>query len=226
MRYIKNSQSPPQAKMQVIGADTLYVGGLEKHDPHELPISGSYGARIQKILSRSTPAWTEHVEFEGLVRDSPIGLINNWQVAIFNPLGFAEADPIVVQDAFSVSTPVIAGTLFGLYDYMRYFPELSAHTSYGISKRLRQLDQDPNLRQSVELRVDEMYGQLLNRRRLTEHLWVEGIASLLRGGEINGLDVGRKETALRYRLVMGDVLLALQNVAGAIIRVAKRIRGS
>ena len=225
MRYVGNGSSSDQAKMQVIGADTLYKGGVERKDCEQIPISGTYGARIEEILRKALPTWKNHMRFEGLVPDSPISLIKNWDVAIFNPLGLAEADPIVIQDAFSVSTPVIAGTLFGLYDYMRYFPELSAHTSYGISKRLRQLDQNPALRKSVQIRVEELYLELLERRNRTERLWAEAISNVLRGEPIVGLDTGEKEPALWFRLKLGVLLLAFQSVGGRLLGLLKKLRG-
>jgi hypothetical protein len=221
MRYVDHPNSADQAKMQVIGADTLYTGGGEKNDRFQFPISGTYADRIRRVLSKSNQDWKNHVKFEGLVPESPTGLIQGWEVAICSPLGLSEADPIVIQDAFSVSTPVIAGTLFGLYDYMRFFPELSAHTSYGISKRLRQLDEDPILRRSMQLRVDDLYLQLLERRKRMEVLWAEVISNVIKGEPLTGLEVGVKEPALWCRLQLGVLLLALQSVASRILRIAK-----
>ncbi len=225
MRYVSHPTSSELARMQVIGADTLYTGGVEERDGDQIPISGSYGLRIEKILRNALPAWKNHVKFEGLVPDSPIHLMRKWEVAMFNPLGLAEADPIVIQDAFSVSTPVIAGTLFGLYDYMRHFPELSAHTSYGISKRLRQLDQDPALQRSLRLRVQEFYLELLERRHRTETLWAEVISNVVNGGPLVGLDVGRREPALLLRLKFGVLLLVFQSVGGRVLRILRKLRG-
>lgn len=190
-------------KFRVIGSSGLY--GTEVSSNATVPISGQYGLAIAKKLQH-TPIAAGNVKFLGLISGSLDSEIAGWDVAIQNPTGIAEADPIVIQDCFRNHVPVIAGTLFGMYDYMRFFPELVAHTGWGVSNKLGNYLSNASLQVEILDRIAHISDALQLRRKKVESLWIELIASAANQGKCSGLEVGKIEFPLRWRLIAGAML--------------------
>lgn len=205
----KHGDIPTQ--FRVIGSSTLYSGGDDLQ--MEIPIAGLYGEQIKRIL-RKFPSAAEKVVFLGRVQGSVMAEIESWDIALLNPLGIAEADPIVFHDCTRAGVPVIAGSLFGLYDYMRHFPGLTAHSSFGISRRLHSFITNESLRERAHARVEDLNLSLSERRDAAEKAWIELSSTFVDNkSKIRGLPLGRPEPTLLLRLALGHLLTGLFRVA-------------
>lgn len=203
--WIRFAKSNPRSlfTFRVVGSSDLYKKTLFSRS-HSIPIAGSYGEKIHATLMR-TPFVAKSVIFLGLITGDVFEEMSQWAVALQNPLGIAEADPVVVQDCFVNQVPVIGGSLFGMYDYMRFFPELQAHTSAGVAKKLAHFLEDREMQHRVLLRLRGIETDLRNRRALTESLWVE-LALKCDKKMMSGIDPGKPELKLKWRLILGAAI--------------------
>lgn len=192
-------------ELRVFGSQALYSGNddVGQHESSYQPKQiAPYLTGWFSNLEESNPRIMKSIKFYGLVKNDIGKAISGASFAIQNPMGFAEADPMVVQDCFSLGVPVIGGSLFGMYDYMSNFPELTAHTPFGVAGKISKIANDSKYREKCSLKVQDYYQSLMVRRAKTEQLWID----IFKGKTPLGLDTGRVEARLALRLGIGSVL--------------------
>lgn len=202
--FCRVAQENPGLKFQIVGGSNLYAHVLStKSDISQLE---TLGPKITKTLVRANLEG-EQISFLGVVDGSVLNLLSLWDVALQNPLGIGEADPIVIQDCLRSGVPVIAGSLFGMYDYMKYFPELQAHSERQVAKRLEALAAGRLDQKEIAARGLKLHASLVERRSRAVKSWADLIDP--KSQENSGLDVGRIEFALRWRLLIGAIYYSI-----------------
>lgn len=202
MRFAK-TLAKGSTSLTVLGTSKLYGSSHVTFD-NGIPVDGPYGRKLNKIISLSPIALQDNIQFLGLVEGSVDESVKRWEVAIQNPIGLAEADPMVVQDCLRCGVPVIGSSLFGMYDYTRYFPELRAHTPWGISRKLKLLRGNPRLLRRLQIRAVSIYEELFERRSRTVVEWINLLDQVANNLPLSaGISVGEVESRLRVSLFLG-----------------------
>lgn len=130
----------PHLRLQVIGSGALY-GPLKDRDP-ELPMSEAYGRLVRRAFGgNSLP---NEVDFVGLV-DSKLPHIAGWRYAVQNLTGGSEAMPASVQELIAHGIPVIGSQRFGMWDFMRDFPEATVRRPRDFPDVLLRIERSPDL---------------------------------------------------------------------------------
>lgn len=207
--WIKFASRPEgsASKLRVIGSSALYDHGMSSASGDSIPISGNYGRKIKSIINAAPENVRARIDFLGLLNSSVQFEIRNWDIAIQNPLGLAEADPMVVQDCLASGVPVIGSALFGMYDYTKYFKGLRAHTAWGVCRRLVSVSLYPTKLENHKLRAKELFLELLRRRPAVDAHWVRLCEDILDGEkDLRGIPIGRKESELVIVLFLARIL--------------------
>lgn len=116
-------QINPKARLSIIGGD-LYGEG-KSNSQNFIPVTGKYGHRLKKLMSRMKKCERESIFFHGLVSDiEKNAILRHSHIALLNPTGKSEAAPASPLECYCYGIPVIAAGDYGAYDNMRVFPEL------------------------------------------------------------------------------------------------------
>ncbi len=205
--FLKAGRTDSGMLLDVYGGSGLY------HHASENQVgafdSTPYSRKISRILKGENAS--TRVRFHGIVDGDLLSIIKKWDIALLNPVGIAEADPIVVQDCLRATVPVVAGSLFGFYDYMRYFPELQAHSSGQVSQRLKEISAGQLDMRVLKIRARELYELYLERRTEAERLWIQMAATP--NASAVGLDPGAREQELLVRIFIGRLIYIALDVA-------------
>ena len=170
-RQICESDVLPGAKLEVIGAKSLYGLG----DEHGVvPTSWEYGNRILMELGDSA----DTVSFLGRIGQGKLAKFSRWTAGFGNPTGASEADPSSAKELIAAGVPLVAAADFGMWDMMRFFPQFVARRPGNISRLGVQAAIDPSLRTAFfrSRRVALRHSLAVDRQ--LEVLWMELIGSL------------------------------------------------
>jgi hypothetical protein len=206
--WVKYAQAslPNSTSLSVIGSSQLYDSSMTR-DQNRIPIDGPYGRKLESILAQARDSTQLEVQYLGLVEGGVDTEVQSWDVAVQNPIGLAEADPMVVQDCLRSGVPVIGSSLFGMYDYTRFFPELRAHTAWGVSRKLKLFQKSTEKRREMQERARHVYGGLYERRQTTSSEWVKLLDEVACNMEIRaGLPIGKIELGLVISLTIGTAV--------------------
>lgn len=206
--WVKFAQAslPNSTSLSVIGSSQLYDSSMAR-DQNRIPIDGPYGRKLESILAQARDSTQQEVQYLGLVEGGVDTEVQSWHVAVQNPIGLAEADPMVVQDCLRSGVPVIGSSLFGMYDYTRFFPELRAHTAWGVSRKLKLFQKSTEKRREMQERARHVYEELYERRQTTSSEWVKLLDEVACNLEIRaGLPVGKIEIGLVISLAIGSAV--------------------
>lgn len=219
LRHLSESRLE-HVRFRVIGGSELYGDKSQTSSP--IPVTEPSMTKIRKVLNRFDDLGKSSVDFLGVMKSGIPEEVSTWLLAIQNPLGFAEADPMSVQDCLAQSVPFIGSSLFGMYDYSTIFPELNAHTSRQVQKKLRFYLSHPELHATFRTRAMEAAADLSSRRVATEKLWVALIGDIQDGGFSASLDVGRIEIGLLFRLAFGVLLSTVFSSLDSIKKITQK----
>ncbi len=124
-------------RLTVIGSSSTY-GDLRSSglDSNLVPADSCFSERIITSIGRDD-ILKGIVSFKGNLGDEKWNIIAKSSVALLNPTGNTEAFPASPLECMSCGVPVIASNKLGMYDSMRFFPELSASSPRQIPNLLK-----------------------------------------------------------------------------------------
>lgn len=93
----------PESKLQVVGGIELY--GQTATDP-EIPVSPPLAAKIRRALGESGLSKTN---FVGVQSGGASNFHQSWAVAVQNPKGLGESDPLSFHELLALGVPIISG---------------------------------------------------------------------------------------------------------------------
>ena len=91
--------------------------------------------------------------FHGKMGAEKFDVLSQAHIALQNPTGATEAFPASALECMSVGLPVIASADYGMWDSMRYFPELHIRKPLDIVKRIEWLLTDEARYTSISQRA-------------------------------------------------------------------------
>ena len=125
----------PNVRLDVIGSINTYSENKNNNIHELIPTSKDYGELIMKYIT------IEDIKEKRIIFHGNLGLekekiIKNAHLALLNPTGNTEAFPASPIECMALGTPVIASDDFGMYDSMKYFPEISLNKPNQIIKKI------------------------------------------------------------------------------------------
>lgn len=125
-------------ELHVIGSSSIH--GETTQNP-DIPTNDKFARDILAIIPIDDIR-DGLVTFHGNPGLDRFELVSQAHFAILNPTGASEAFPASVLECMSLGTPVIASDEFGMFDFMRFFPELSLQSTNEIAERAKWLMAD------------------------------------------------------------------------------------
>jgi hypothetical protein len=165
-------------EFEIIGGRELY-GNTEKFkfgDDSNFSLSG-YDKKLLRMWEGINGNDLKIKKFG--VQTAGVGkIISNWNFAIINPLGIGESDPASIKDCLSQNVPIFSTPDFGNWDYMRYFPELSAKRAIDIESTILNFFESPKIIEKVDTRITELCNFLIKRNDEIEQVWYRTIKAI------------------------------------------------
>lgn len=163
-------QDYPHLKVEFVGDLSLYAKNnkpnptLDRYQNKRIWIAMKF-LRSQSIEDR--------VIFSGLVLSALGEHLDRWRFAIQNPLGIGEADPASVKDCLSRGVPVFSSGFFGMWDYMRLFPETRAFWPSTLRKKMTRISSDEIFEHNLRDKCQSLATRLEHRNREIIKGWVD-----------------------------------------------------
>lgn len=159
--------------LEFIGSRSLYAN----HDKADRRETSGLDERLDWSLSfLSSQSLRDRVSFRGLEISGLAHSIDRWKFGVQNPIGIGEADPASVKDLISRGVPVFSSGFFGMWDYMRLFPETRAFWPGTFRKKMRRLLEDEGLENKVRERCLALAKRLERRNEEILRAWVKVIS--------------------------------------------------
>ena len=147
----------PGACLHVIGSGSLY----RDNQHHSLiPARPDFANRILTHIPEDD-IQSGRVTFHGALGREKFDIIRNCHIALQNPTGETEAFPASTLECMSLGLPVIGSADFGMWDSMRYFPELQIRSPSDIPERVDWLVADPHRYRQVSDRAIDVARECL-----------------------------------------------------------------
>jgi glycosyltransferase involved in cell wall biosynthesis len=129
------SRKWPKARLHVIGSGALY---RDRALHPNIPVTPQFAEQILRWIPLED-ILAGRVIFHGKMGAEKFDVLSQAHIALQNPTGGTEAFPASTLECMSIGLPVIASSDFGMWDSMRFFPELQIRRPLEIVDRVEWL---------------------------------------------------------------------------------------
>ena len=134
-------------RLDVIGKS--YSVNQSMHDL--IPATNDYANLILKYISVKD-IFEKKVNFHGNLGLEKKEMLKSAHLALQNPRGLSEAFPASPLECMSLGVPVIASDDYGMYDSMKYFPELAITNPKQIKEKIILAISNPSFYKELSMR--------------------------------------------------------------------------
>lgn len=167
----------PTASLDVIGGADLY--GRANDHPF-LPTTKVFGDEIMRYLSEEDLE-SRNVRFHGRLGSEKLGLIRQSDVAVLNVGNRQEALCAALIECLDLGTPVVGSAATGLWDTMRYFPELSTRQPNDVPPILSHLHQHRDELAALRERSQTVARHFRDENERIIERWAATMTAVLEG---------------------------------------------
>lgn len=184
----------PNVKLHVIGSAGTY--GVDNELHAKIPAINSYAEQILNYIDIKD-LQDGRVIFHGNLGSEKFAIIKNCHVGIINPTGESESFCSSAVEILSCGVPLISSNDYGMFETMRFFPELSIKNPSEMSLKLMYLVGDLDIYNELRARAFFVGQYFHNQTPVVMNKWVRLIKSVQSVSVVdaipplNRLDYGR-----------------------------------
>lgn len=157
----------PTATLDVIGGADVYAGA---NDHPVLPTTKAFGDRILQFLPEEA-IQTSQVRFHGRLGADKTDIIASADVAVLNVANRQESLCAALFECLDLGTPVVGSSSNGLWDSMRYFPELTSRQPQDVPYLLSEILQKPELLAELSRRAQHVAADFRSENNVIVERW-------------------------------------------------------
>lgn len=173
-------------ELHVVGSGALYRD-VELHPL--VPADLKFARRILEHIGVEDIS-SGRVTFHGRLGAEKTEVMERCSIAVQNPRGGSEAFPGSVLEWLSLGVPVIGSSAFGMWEFMKFFPELQIQSPEEIEDRIAFLMESPERLAEFQDRASRVAGHFVAQRNKVLRQWSELIVATA-CDQVYTLPVGR-----------------------------------